>query len=208
MPSLERENGTDKGGLMSEKADRTYYQITAWVQRMIRGHISEGAVCIDATMGNGNDTEFLCRMAGKTGHVLAFDIQQEALLHTRERLEQAIDFCNYELHLDSHSHMAAYAQPASVDCITFNLGYLPGGDHALATRAETTLEALEQGLNLLKKNGVMSVCIYSGGDSGFEEKDAVLAWMRALDPKQFLVLVTEYYNRPKHPPIPALIVKV
>ena len=54
----------------------------------------------------------------------------------------------------------------------------------------------------------MSVCIYSGGDSGFEEKDAVLGWMKGLDPKNYLVLVTEYYNRPNHPPIPALIIRL
>ena len=78
----------------------------------------------------------------------------------------------------------------------------------MATKAETTIAALEQGLLLLKQGGVMSVCIYSGGDSGFEEKDAVLGWMKGLDPKNYLVLVTEYYNRPNHPPIPALIIRL
>lgn len=191
----------------TEKVGRNFYQITALCQRMMQEHISEGALCIDATMGNGNDTEFLCQLAGKNGRVLAFDIQQEALEHTKERLEKAFDFCNYELYLDSHSNMEQYVQLESVDVITFNLGYLPGGNHALATRPETTLAALEQGLSLLKKQGAMSVCIYSGGDSGFEEKDAVMNWLRLLDPKKFLVLVTEYYNRPNHPPIPVLIVK-
>ena len=187
---------------------RAFYQITAWCQRMMREHVSEGALCIDATMGNGNDTEFLCRLAGEAGHVLAFDIQPEAVEHTRERLERELDFCNYELHLDSHSNMSSYAQADSVDCIAFNLGYLPGGDHALATKPETTIAALEQGLTLLKKNGLMSVCIYSGGDSGFAEKDAVLAWMRALDSRKYLVLATEYYNRPNNPPMPVMVVKL
>lgn len=182
------------------------YQITSWCRRMIRDHVQPGALCIDATMGNGKDTEYLCTLAGESGHVLAFDVQEAALVHTRKRLE-ALDFCNYELIFDTHSHMERYAAPESIDCIVFNLGYLPGGDHRIATKAETTLLAMAQGLKLLKAGGLMSVCIYSGGDSGFEEKDAVLSWLKALDPRQFLVLVTEYYNRPNHPPIPAMVIK-
>lgn len=199
------------GGTMTAEKNsnaRAFYQITAWCQRMMSEHVSDGALCIDATMGNGNDTEFLCRLAGESGHVLAFDIQPEAVAHTRERLERELTFCNYELHLDSHSNMSSYVQADSVDCIAFNLGYLPGGDHALATKPETTIAALEQGLTLLKKNGLMSVCIYSGGDSGFEEKDAVLAWMRALDSRKYLVLATEYYNRPNNPPMPVMVIKL
>lgn len=192
----------------SAEKGRAFYQITSWCRRMMREHVSEGAVCIDATMGNGNDTEYLCRLAGKTGHVLAFDIQPEALKNTEARLRESLDFCNYELILDSHSNMKEYTDEASVDCIAFNLGYLPGGDHRVATKPDTTIAALEQGLRLLKKNGMMSVCIYSGGDSGFEEKNAVLAWLAGLDSRRFLVLVTEYYNRPNHPPIPALVVKL
>ena len=46
-----------------------------------------GGVYIDATMGNGYDTQFLCEMAGETGKVWAFDIQEQALKATKERLE-------------------------------------------------------------------------------------------------------------------------
>ena len=67
--------------------------------------------------------------------------------------------------------MGAYAKENTVSCITFNFGYLPGGDHTLATKADTSVQAIEEGLRLLKKDGLMSLCIYSGGDSGFEEKD-------------------------------------
>ena len=188
------------------------YQITAWCHRMIREHFRENvrgnAFCIDATMGNGNDTQFLCELAGETGRVLAFDIQESALSKTRERLRKAFSYCNYELILDSHSHMGQYAKPESADCIVFNLGYLPSGDHSIATRPETTVEAITQGLALLKRGGLMSLCIYSGGDTGFEERDAVLACLKELDPGKYLVLVTEYFNRPNHPPIPAMIIKL
>lgn len=184
------------------------YQITNWCHQMAAEHISEGDICIDATMGNGNDTEFLCRLVGKNGNVIAFDIQQAALDHTRERLETKIEHQNYELHLESHEMMGAYAKEDSVSCIMFNLGYLPTGDHTLATKGESSIRAMETGLKLLKKNGVMSICIYSGGDSGFEERDAVLAWLKTLDSKKYLVLLTQYYNRPNNPPIPALVVRI
>ena len=64
------------------------YQITEWCHHFWREQIRPGDLCIDATMGNGNDTLFLCRMAGKTGHVTAFDIQQQALEATEKLLEE------------------------------------------------------------------------------------------------------------------------
>ena len=193
-----------KGG---ETKMKNSYQITDWCHRMVETHIEKGDLCIDATMGNGNDTEFLCSRVGAQGKVLGFDIQQAALEHTRERLEKKLAYRNYELYLESHERMGEHAAADSVSCIMFNLGYLPAGDHALATRAESSIKAMEAGLKLLKKGGVMSICIYSGGDCGFEERDAVLAWLRTLDSRKFLALVTKYYNRPNHPPIPALVIK-
>lgn len=175
---------------------------------MIQAHVYEGAQCIDATMGNGNDTEYLCRLAGESGYVMAFDIQEQAVEHTRERLRERILFCNYELICDSHSHLLQYVPQESADCIVFNLGYLPGGDHRIATRPDTTLKALEASLRILKKGGLLHICIYSGGDTGFEERDAVLEWMKKLDSRYYLVLVTSYYNRPNHPPIPAMIIRL
>ncbi len=184
------------------------YQITSWCRRLMREHVKEGSLCIDATMGNGNDTAWLCQLAGKSGKVFAFDIQSQAIENTKKRLEQQACECAYELILDSHSNMCNYVEKDTADCIVFNLGYLPGGNHSIATSAETTIQALEQGLHILRKNGLMSVCIYSGGDSGFTERDAVLEWLKTLNPKEYLVLVTQYFNRPNNPPIPAAIIRL
>ena len=184
------------------------YQITSWVHHFLEDHVQPGDICIDATMGNGNDTALLSCLVGETGRVVAFDVQQMALDHTSDKLKKEGCPENYELVLDSHEVMGDYAKENTVSCITFNLGYLPGGDHAKATKGESSIRAIETGLGLLKKKGLMTVCIYSGGDSGFEEKDAVLGYLKALDSKKYLVIVSEYANRPNNPPIPVLVIKL
>ena len=184
------------------------YQITSWVHHFLEDHVQPGDICIDATMGNGNDTALLSRLVGESGRVVAFDIQQMALDNTREKMKKEGCPENYELVLDSHETMTEYAEENTVSCIIFNLGYLPGGDHTKATKGESSIRAIETGLGLLKKKGLMTVCIYSGGDSGFEEKNSVLAYLKGLDAKKYLVIVSEYANRPNNPPIPVLIIKV
>ena len=61
---------------------------------------------------------------------------------------------------------------------------------------------------LLKKDGLLSVTIYSGGDSGFEERDRVLEWMKNLDSRKYLVRATQYINRENNPPLPVEIIKL
>lgn len=184
------------------------YQITQWCARFIREQVQPGDFCIDATMGKGNDTLLLSMLSGPSGRVLAFDIQEEALRLTEKRLQEAGAPKNYTLLLDSHERISRYAPPGSVSCIVFNLGYLPGGDHSMATKAKTTILALKDSLPLLKNGGLISLCIYSGGDSGFEEKEAVLSWLSGLDPGKYLVIRSDYYNRPNNPPIPVLIIRL
>lgn len=183
------------------------YQITEWCHHFMREHVQEGDICIDATAGNGNDTQLLCELVGENGKVYAFDIQKEAINNTRERLEKANLLKRAELLCESHTKMKQYVNE-EVSCIVFNFGYLPGGDHNLATKKDTSIMAIHEGLDLLKKGGIMSLCIYSGGDSGFEERDAILEALKELDSKRYLVILSSYFNRPNHPPIPVLIVKL
>ena len=182
-------------------------QITWWCHQVIRSQVKEGGRYIDATMGNGWDTLFLCRLAGERGRVQAFDIQQEALKKTSALLEREGLSERAELILDGHQHMDRYVRRESVDLICFNFGYLPGGDHGIATRAETSLAAIDTGLTLLKPGGMMSLCLYSGGDTGFEEKEQILAYTRMLSPREYTVVVHTYQNRRNDPPVPVFLFK-
>ena len=173
-------------------------QITYWCHEIIRSQAEAGGCYIDATMGKGNDTLFLCELAGENGKVLAFDIQQEALDATRELLKIHGKEQQAELILDGQE---------STDVICFNFGYLPGGDHKLATTYQTSIEAIGKGLGILKHGGMMSLCIYSGGDTGFEEKEKILEYIKALPGREYTVIVNEYYNRKNCPPMPVFIFK-
>lgn len=182
-------------------------QITYWCHEIIRSQAPKGGFYIDATMGNGNDTLLLCELAGKEGSVLAFDIQEKALNTTKELLASHGYIERAQLVRDGHEHMDQYAKPRSADVICFNFGYLPGGDHAIATTPDTSLTAISKGLDILKSNGMMSLCIYSGGDTGFEEKERILRYLKELPAKEYTVIANEYYNRGNNPPMPVFVFK-
>ena len=126
--------------------------MTDWIHRVLDEYIKEGDCCIDATMGKGGDTYYLCSKTGESGKVYAFDVQADALRQTREKLDK--HKMNAELILDGHEHMKEYVKEMTVSCIMFNLGYLPGGDHHLATKTNTTIQAVEAGLGMLKTGGL------------------------------------------------------
>lgn len=182
-------------------------QITYWCHEVIRSQAPGEGFYIDATMGNGCDTLFLCELAGEKGRVLAFDIQEAALQKTAELLREHGVEDRAKLVRDGHERMDSYAGEESADVICFNFGYLPGGDHAIATKADTSVAAVEKGLRILKSGGMMSLCIYSGGDTGFEEKERLLDFLKELPAREYTVIMNQYYNRGNNPPVPVFIFK-
>lgn len=168
--------------------------------------LPKGGTAIDATAGRGYDAAFLCRIVGEEGRVLAFDIQSEAISSTKALLAKE-GLCATVIQ-DSHANMACYAEQESVDCIVFNLGYLPKGDHSIYTRFSSTQAAITAGLSLLKKGGLMCISIYYGGDSGYEEKEALVPFLQGLDDSRYQVLTVEFSNWTKDPPIPVFIRKL
>ena len=175
------------------------------VHTFLRQHVQGGAFCIDATAGKGRDTALLCRLAGLTGRVLAFDIQQEAVDQTRALL--AREGLTAEVVLDSHANMEQYARPETVDCVVFNFGRLPGGDPHIFTRAESSVAAIGAGLRLLRPGGVMAIALYYGGENGYEERDAVLEYLKTVDDRAYTVLCCDWANRRGEPPMPIFLWK-
>ena len=170
-----------------------------WAREMIEQAMFEGARAVDATMGNGHDTQWLCELAGATGRVYAFDVQPEAVRRTEERLAEAGLADRARLFCAGHERMAELV-PEPVDAVVFNLGWLPGAEHGVTTRVETTLQAVEAALSLLKEDGLMTVCIYPGHDEGARELQALMHWAEALDPRRYDALVKTYLNQPNDPP--------
>ena len=175
------------------------------VHEFLKQHVAPGAFCIDATAGKGRDTALLCRLAGESGRVLAFDIQPDATAQTKALL--AAEGLNAEVILDTHAHMEQYAAPETVDCVVFNFGRLPGGDPAVFTRAESSVAAINAGLRLLKPGGVMAIALYYGKENGYGERDAILAYLQTLDDRRFSVLCCDWANRRNDPPMPIFIWK-
>lgn len=170
-----------------------------WAREMVEAALFDGARAIDATMGNGHDTQWLCELVGQQGRVYAFDIQPEAVERTYRRLEENGLAARAELLCDGHQHMARHVTEP-VDAIVFNLGWLPGTEHGVTTQTESTLAAVEAALGLLKEDGLMTICIYPGHEEGRRELQALTAWAAGLDEKRYDALLKGYLNQTGDPP--------
>jgi tRNA G37 N-methylase Trm5 len=174
---------------------------------IVRGVVKAGDTVIDATAGNGGDTLFLARLVGPEGMVFCFDIQKSALDRTLEKLKLEGLEDRATLVNDGHENMGIHVK-CSINAIMFNLGYLPGGDHHIGTTGNTTIKALESAMELIRINGIITIIVYYGGDSGFEERDQVLEYIRRIDHKRFIVSMTEFVNLINCPPILICIEKL
>lgn len=175
-------------------------QITQIVKEIVKNYIRPGDFALDMTAGNGHDTCFLAECVGPNGHVYAFDIQKAALEQTRVNLEKENLISNVTLINDDHSKLNTYELP-QMAVIMMNLGYLPGGDKGIITKAETTVLALKQALDILKPGGVFSIVSYYGHEGGQAEKEALENALKELIPKKYEVITMFYPNRGNSAPI-------
>lgn len=155
--------------------------------------IQPGDTVVDATMGNGHDTLFLCEAVGPAGRVFAFDIQPQAVASTETRLNEAGLSGRARLICAGHQTMDQYV-PEPVRAVVFNLGWLPGGDHAVTTRWETTRVAVEKALALLLPLGVLVICAYPGHEEGDRERRELTAFLSALSNREYNVLHQCFLN--------------
>ena len=165
----------------------------------LRRFLHAGDIAVDATMGNGHDTRMLCELVGESGHVYAFDIQEQAVENTRRLLDEAGLSARVTLFPYGHETMTAHV-PAPVQAVMFNLGWLPGGNKTVTTRWETTRSAVLQALNLLDEQGICVICVYPGHAEGDRERRQLTELLQALRPQDFNVLHHCFLNAGKGAP--------
>jgi tRNA G37 N-methylase Trm5 len=133
-------------------------------------------------------------MQEKKGMLYCFDIQEKALMATKDRLIQNgfNDRVNYVF--GSHEIFPECIELNSVSCITYNLGYLPGSTKNITTKPESTFTSIRNSLKLLKPEGLCSVVAYRGHDGGKEEAESVNSLIEQLDAKHFRVYTHTLHN--------------
>lgn len=138
--------------------------LTEQAHQRVREHFlnKPKTLAIDATCGNGHDTEFLAQLG--FAKVLAFDVQKQALDATRHRISTG-EFDSVALIHDGHQNMNIYID-AQVDCLMFNFGYLPSADKTKTTQADTSIKALEIATNHLSQDGLITLLCYPGHPAG------------------------------------------
>lgn len=162
----------------------------------LRQYVKDHCIAVDFTMGQGNDTLFFAQLP-QVDHVYAFDIQEAAYLQTKQRL------LNNELDhkvtciLDGHEHCTQYVE--AFDIGIFNFGYLPQGDIGITTLLETSKQAVEKALGLLRKNGCLVLVLYPGHAQGAKESSYFNTWTQTLHSKYYSVLYLHMHNKQNAP---------
>ena len=165
---------------------------------IIDKYILDKSLAIDATLGNGFDTDFLSSRFKK---VIAFDIQKTACDFYNTKKNENVLVIN-----DSHHKFENYINE-EVNCIIYNLGFLPGGDKNITTLYETSLASIKSGLNLLKNEGLMLIVVYRGHEQGEKEESIILEYLLSLNKHKFSVMKHEIINRSSKSPMLFVIEK-
>lgn len=145
--------------------------------------LKAGDLAIDATCGNGHDSEYLSALGAR---VVGYDIQQEAIEATRAKVPSGT------FHLQSH----VYFVEKEAKLIVYNLGYLPGGDKSLTTRTETTIQSVKCALEIAS---AVSITCYPGHSEGAKEEVRLVELVKELDPRLWTVCYHQWLNRNKAP---------
>lgn len=175
----------------------SFSKIIEYSHQLVRKRVNDGDFVVDATLGRGNDTLFLANLVGKNGKVYSFDIQKEAIEYSYNILESnnlndRVDIIN-----DNHEKMANIIDKP-IKAIMFNLGYLPGGDKEIITKASTTIGAIKGGINLLENDGIITIVVYVKHDDGFES-NKLNDFLKTLPQKEYSVIKYQFINQINFP---------
>ena len=169
------------------------------VYQYMNRFIRLGDICLDATIGNGNDIYKIAELVGPRGKVYGFDIQNIAIENTKKLLESKNVINRTEIINDSHENIDRYIK-TKLNFIIYNLGYLPKGDKTIVTNVKSTIKSINKALNLMNINGIMLITTYIGHLGGKSEDQAVNELLSSLDQKVFNVLKNDFINQKNNPP--------
>ncbi len=168
--------------------------------------VSPGDTVVDATCGNGHDSLFLASLIGAEGRLISMDVQDGAVAATSAGLASGSIVPRYQVILTSHERLSEVVdQDGKVSAVVFNLGYLPGGDKSLITRAESTVNGLMQATELIRPSGAVLVTVYAGHDGGRDEAEAVDQFISSLNPKRFSIARHQWLSRSSKSPYVLII---
>lgn len=165
---------------------------------IIKSYCKNFDLAVDCTLGNGQDCDFLRENFKK---VYAFEIQEEA---AKKYLEK--NYNNVEVIINSHEYIKDYIKE-EVDCIMYNLGFLPGGDKNITTIYEASLESIKESLELIRPGGFITVAAYPGHEEGRKEKEGLYSFFKTLPKNKFGVMEHNFFNRNSNSPSLIIIEK-
>lgn len=185
-------------------------RILPFTKKLLEKAVKSGDAVVDATLGNGHDTLFLAELVGETGKVYGFDIQEEAVAASKERLQSHGLSHRAVLFHQGHEKLIdciPFAAHGKISGAIFNLGYLPGSDKTVITKPNTTIAAIEQLLKIMAPEGIIVIVIYHGHPGGDIERDQILKYCGMLDQNSAHVLHYQFINQKNHPPFIVAIEK-
>ncbi|MCK0471256.1 class I SAM-dependent methyltransferase [Halalkalibacter sp. APA_J-10(15)] len=176
--------------------------ILPFARTLLENTLEKGDIAIDCTVGNGHDTVFLAQLVEASGHVYGFDIQEEAINKTKQRLRKehldqvTLFHCGHEQIVTKlpTDHLC------KVKAAIFNLGYLPGGDKSIVTQGTTTIKAIKDLLQKMPQGGTIVLVIYHGHPEGKKEKETVESYVTQINQKTAHVLKYQFMNQVNNPP--------
>ena len=173
------------------------------VQWIMRKTIKENSICVDMTLGNGNDLVYIMNLA-MNGKVYGFDIQRVAIQRTKEKIKPSH---RIQLINDSHENIDLYIHE-NIDFGVYNLGYLPSGNRNITTSVHSTMFSLKVLLNKLNHDGNIVISTYPRHREGYCEDIEIKKYLTTLNQHEFDVLHFDYLNRRNSPPKVYWITKV
>lgn len=164
---------------------------------IIKEYITTKDIAVDATLGNGYDCDFLSNNFKK---VYAFEIQKSACDKYGDKNN------NVTIINESHAKIDSFVKE-QINCVCYNLGYLPGGDKNITTLAKSSLESIKKSLDLLTSNGIISIAIYRGHNEGKDEENCIINFAKNLPKSKYGVMIHECINRSSTSPLLMIIEK-